>query len=72
MRLELFQVQDLHIGQPEFPQNLLRNHITHNTSHIKEFNVEVERKGRWQIGRAQLAGLSAKTFLQKLEQPRHF
>ena len=34
--------------------------------------LEINRKGRRQIGRAQLAGLSAETFWQFLLQPRHF
>ena len=34
------------------------------------FYLEINRKGRRQIGLAQLAGLSAETFLQFLVQPR--
>ena len=34
--------------------------------------AEIKGKGSWPIGLAQLAGLSAETFLQKLVQAKHF
>ena len=41
--------------------------------YLKMMNkIEINRKGRRQIGRAQLAGLSAETFGQFLLHPRHF